>query len=62
MIDEPGFEDRLDHRTQRVVHHAIAERAPGVFDSYRPELHYMRGRGPKWREKHGLSARKKHCG
>jgi len=20
--------------------------------SYRPELHYMRGPGPKWREKH----------
>jgi hypothetical protein len=39
---------------------AIAERAPGVFDSYRPELHYMRGPGPKWREKHGLAARKKH--
>jgi hypothetical protein len=27
----------------------------GLFDSYRPELHYMRGPGPKWREKHG------HC-
>ena len=26
-----------------------------LFDSYRPELHYMRGPGPKWREKHGLS-------
>jgi hypothetical protein len=24
-----------------------------IFDSYRPELHYMRGPGPKWREKHG---------
>jgi hypothetical protein len=23
------------------------------FDPYRPELHYMRGPGPKWREKHG---------
>ena len=23
-----------------------------VFVSYRPELHYMRGPGPKWREKH----------
>jgi hypothetical protein len=23
-----------------------------IFDSYRPELHYMRGPGPKWREKH----------
>jgi hypothetical protein len=39
---------------------AIAGRMPGVFDSYRPELHYMRGPGPKWREKHGLTDRKKH--
>jgi len=23
-----------------------------VFEPYRPELHYMRGPGPKWREKH----------
>ena len=23
-----------------------------LFDSYRPELHYMRGPGPKWRERH----------
>jgi hypothetical protein len=23
-----------------------------LFSSYRPELHYMRGPGPKWREKH----------
>ena len=22
---------------------------------YRPELHYMRGRGPKWRAKHQLA-------
>jgi hypothetical protein len=27
-----------------------------VFDPYRPELHYMRGPGPKWRAKHGISA------
>jgi hypothetical protein len=39
---------------------ALAEKAPGVFDPYHPELHYMRGPGPKWREKHGLAARKKH--
>ena len=25
-----------------------------VRDSYRPELHYMRGPGPKWHEKHEL--------
>ena len=28
-----------------------------LFEPYRPELHYMRGPGPKWREKHGLSER-----
>ena len=28
-----------------------------VFAPYRPELHYMRGRGPKWREKHASPAR-----
>ena len=27
-----------------------------LLDDYRPELHYMRGPGPKWLEKHaGLS-------
>jgi hypothetical protein len=25
-----------------------------IFDPYRPELHYMRGPGPKWREKHRM--------
>jgi hypothetical protein len=24
-----------------------------VFGGYQPEKHYMRGPGPKWREKHG---------
>jgi hypothetical protein len=27
-----------------------------VFDPYRPELHYMRGPGPKWRERHARSS------
>ena len=26
-----------------------------LFDAYRPELHYMRGPGPKWRETHGIA-------
>jgi hypothetical protein len=26
-----------------------------VFDPYRPELHYMRGPGPKWHEKHATA-------
>lgn len=25
-----------------------------LFDGYRPERHYMRGPGPKWRAKHAL--------
>jgi hypothetical protein len=25
-----------------------------LFDTYRPELHYMRGPGPKWHAKHGV--------
>jgi hypothetical protein len=27
-----------------------------LYDSYRPELYYMRGPGPRWRAKHGLGA------
>jgi hypothetical protein len=27
-----------------------------LSDRYRPDRHYMRGPGPKWREKHGMSA------
>jgi hypothetical protein len=26
--------------------------ANSLFDAYRPELHYMRGPGPKWHAKH----------
>ena len=26
-----------------------------MVDPYRPELHYMRGPGPKWRAKHMVS-------
>ena len=33
---------------RRVVHE--------LFDPYRPELHYMRGPGPRWREKHALDS------
>lgn len=27
-----------------------------LFDPYRPERHYMRGPGPKWRERHARAA------
>jgi hypothetical protein len=31
------------------------EIAATLADNYRPELHYMRGPGPKWREKHAVA-------
>jgi hypothetical protein len=31
-----------------VLHNLVMD----VRDTYRPELHYMRGPGPKWRAKH----------
>ena len=32
---------------------ALRRSVPCLFaDAYRPELHYMRGPGPKWRAKH----------
>jgi hypothetical protein len=30
--------------------------AKALFDPYRPELHYMRGPGPKWHAKHDRAA------
>jgi hypothetical protein len=40
-------------------HHlwTIRRRVGLVFETYRPELHYMRGPGPKWREKHAAAGR-----
>jgi hypothetical protein len=39
----------------RLAHalNALRRTFKSMFDPYRPELHYMRGPGPKWREKHG---------
>jgi hypothetical protein len=33
-----------------------------TFDRYQPELHYMRGPGPKWRAKHAPAAPPQHAG
>jgi hypothetical protein len=38
------FAHEMGHRLGAV----IQEMAPGIFDPYHPELHYMRGPGPKW--------------
>jgi hypothetical protein len=36
-------------RTAAAFWHSLAK---DLFDPYRPELHYMRGPGPRWRAKH----------
>jgi hypothetical protein len=47
------------------VHRAIIafwrKLARDLADPYRPELHYMRGPGPKWREKYGQTAPEVGC-
>ena len=35
-----------------VVAGALRKVMNSLFDPYRPELHYMRGPGPRWHEKH----------
>lgn len=40
---------RLDEIVSRC--HRLVRR---VCDPYRPEQHYMRGPGPKWRARHGV--------
>jgi hypothetical protein len=35
-----------------VVAGALRKVVNGLFDPYRPELHYMRGPGPRWRATH----------
>lgn len=34
----------------------VQDLARSLFDPYRPELHYMRGPGPKWHAKHDRTA------
>jgi hypothetical protein len=44
-------------RLRQVFAHALALLAIVPTNAYRPEAHYMRGPGPKWREKHGQARR-----
>jgi hypothetical protein len=41
---------RIGHRVLRGFRRSLTV----LFDPYRPELHYMRGPGPKWRERQAL--------
>jgi hypothetical protein len=34
----------------------LRELVRGFLEPYRPERHYMRGPGPKWRERHALQS------
>jgi hypothetical protein len=44
-------------RTWLLIGHADLVRAfKSLFDPYHPELHYMRGPGPKWHAKHDQPA------
>jgi hypothetical protein len=43
LLAQAGRFDAPPRRLHRLRAH--------FFDPYRPELHYMRGPGPKWREK-----------
>ena len=42
---------------RRFLAHAAAFLAVASANTYRPEAHYMRGPGPKWREKHASAKR-----
>jgi hypothetical protein len=48
---------RTARRMRQVLAHAVALLAIVPANSYRPEAHYMRGPGPKWREKHAQTRR-----
>jgi len=48
LVSLSGGVRALKNELVKTWHGALAD----LFDSYRPELHYMRGPGPKWQEKH----------
>jgi hypothetical protein len=52
---------RVTSADSRLVFLAVAKAwqqlNKAFFDTYRPELHYMRGPGPRWREKHARRKR-----
>ena len=37
-----------------IVADALRKVVHDLFDPYRPELHYMRGPGPRWHERHAF--------
>ena len=65
-IDAVETEPSVDQRRRLVeapgqsVLAELVHLIKSVFDPYRPELHYMRGPGPKWHAKHGRAATEPH--
>jgi hypothetical protein len=47
-----GLHKRLSGQLLSAATVKLRARAHSVLHPYRPELHYMRGPGPKWHEKH----------
>ena len=45
---------KVSDRISRRVLRSFRQSLTALFDPYRPELHYMRGPGPKWRERQAL--------
>ena len=48
----PGFRHLL-----RQAANTVQDLRNALFGSYRPEHHYMRGPGPRWRAKHSQTSR-----
>ena len=44
--------DAIRHLVIRAVN-VLQDLRNAIFDTYRPELYYMRGPGPRWHAKHG---------
>ncbi len=53
--DVSGFRALLP-RARKFVADLMIVMWGGSLTQYRPEKHYMRGPGPKWREKHARAA------
>jgi hypothetical protein len=51
LLAIPAWRSRLASAVQR-----SGWFRPSFFDPYQPELYYMRGPGPKWREKRARGA------
>jgi hypothetical protein len=47
-----GTRSRRTPAVRRTMLDLVGAMVRELFDPYRPELHYMRGPGPKWHEKH----------